>query len=255
MLTKWLLLTILIAGLPAINAYSGTFVDDFSDGNLDGWNVQFSLEFPDSVKIENRYLVMDTTAGNGVREVAAEIEIDDVENWGAYTLTCRVRFPGELIREIPQFGITVQRRKGRFDLMAGQVLSVFPIEQRLLVYTITPDAQAGPENGVMGVIRRVGFGLERFRCRIKLDQWLPIKIVVDRDYLEFHCDDRLVTQYEDKTARPGTVRFSAFQGMLVHVDDVVITGPRIPNIGGPHNVDLKTHLATTWGEIKNPPRL
>lgn len=49
---KWLLLAILIAGLPAAAAYSGTFLDDFSDGNLDGWNVQFSLEFLDSVKIE-----------------------------------------------------------------------------------------------------------------------------------------------------------------------------------------------------------
>lgn len=220
---RWLPIALLIATSPVVTAYSGTFLDDFSDGNLDGWDVQFSLEFPDSVKISRGYLVLDTTAGKRSRTVAAEIEIDDEQNWDSYTLTCRVRFPGELIKEFPQFSITVQRRKGRFDLMAGQVLSVFPIQKRLLVFTIPPDAQAGPVNGVMGVIRRVGFGLERLRCRIKLDQWLPIKIVVDRDYLEFHCDDRLVTQYEDKTARPGTVRFSASQGMLVHVDDVVIT--------------------------------
>ena len=77
--------------------------------------------------------------------------------------------------------------------------------------------------------------------------------MADRDYLEFHFDDRLVTEYEDETALPGTVEFSAADGMLVHVDDVVITGPRIPNIGGPRDVALKSHLATTWGEIKNSP--
>lgn len=241
---KWLLLAVLIAGLPAAVAYSGTFLDDFSDGNLDGWDVQFSLEFPDSVKINGGYLVIDTTAGNKdvpalARTVAAEIEIDDEQNWESYTLTCRVRFPGELIREFPQFNIIVQRRKGRFDLMAGQVLSVFPIHQRLQVDTIPPDAKPDHDN-IIAIVRR-----------IKLDQWLPIKIIVDRDYLEFHFDDRLVTQYEDKTARPGTVRFRVAHGMLVHVDDVVITGPRIPNIGGPHSVNRETHLATTWGKIKN----
>lgn len=77
---KWLPIAILIAGLPAAAAYSGTFLDDFSDGNLDGWNVQFSLEFPDSVRIENRYLVMDTTTGKQATTVAAEIEIENEQH-------------------------------------------------------------------------------------------------------------------------------------------------------------------------------
>ena len=250
---NWLRIALLITIAPFSVAHSGTFLDDFSDGNLDGWDVQFSLEFTDSVRIENRYLVMDTTAGKRARTVAAEIEIDDEQNWGSYTLTCRVRFSSELIWENPQFSITVQGRKGKFDLMTGQVLSVLPIVPLLRVYTIPPDVKPDQDN-MINIIRRVDFGPERLRRRIKLDQWLPIKIVVDRDYLEFHCDDRLVTQYEDKTARPGTVRFSASQGMLVHVGDVVITGPRIPNIGGPHNVNRKAHLTTTWGDIKNSSR-
>ena len=257
---KWLLIALLMAASPVVTAHSGTFLDDFNDGNLDGWDVQFSLEFPDSVKIKSGYLVMDATAGKQGPPalggtVAVELKTGDEQNWDSYTLTCRVRFSRELIREFPLFEIIVQRRNGRFDLMAGQVLSVFPLDQRVLVYTIPPDAMAGPVNGIVGAIRRVGFGHERLlRRRIELNQWFPIKIVVDRDYLEFHFDDRLVTQYEDKTARPGTVRFRAVHGMLVHVDDVVISGPRIPNIGGPHNIDIKKHLATTWGKIRNAPQ-
>lgn len=250
---NWLRIALLIAIAPLSVAHSGTFLDDFSDGNLDGWDVQFSLEFTDSVRIENRYLVMDTTAGKRARTVAAEIEIDDEQNWESYTLTCRVRFSSELIWENPQFSITVQGRKGKFDLMTGQVLSILPIDQRLLVYTIPPDVKPDQDN-IINTIRRVDIGLDRLRRRIKLDQWLLIKIVVDRDYLEFHFNDRLVTEYEDETARPGTVRFSAFQGMLVHVDDVFITGPDIPNFGGPHSVNRKTRLAKTWGEIKNQSR-
>lgn len=196
---------------------------------------------------------MDTTAGKRARTVAAEIKIENEQNWDSYTLTCRVRFSSELIWENPQFSITVQGRKGQFDLMTGQVLSVLPIVQLLLVYTIPPDVKPDQDN-MINIIRRADFGPERLRRRIKLDQWLPIKIVVDRAHLEFHFDDRLVTEYEDGTALPGTVRFGAAFGMLVHVDDVVITGPRIPNIGDPHNVDLNAHLATTWGDIKNAPR-
>ena len=149
---KWLLLAIPIVGLPAITAHSGTFLDDFSDGNLDGWNVQFSLEFPDSVKIENKYLVMNTTAGKRARTVATEIKIENEQNWDSYTLTCRVRFSSELIWENPNFSITVQGRKGQFDLMTGQVLSVLPIVQLLLVYTIPPDVKPDQDN-MINIIR------------------------------------------------------------------------------------------------------
>ena len=49
---NWLRIALLIAIAPFGVAHSGTFLDDFSDGNLDGWDVQFSLEFTDSVRIE-----------------------------------------------------------------------------------------------------------------------------------------------------------------------------------------------------------
>ena len=47
------------------------------------------------------------------------------------------------------------------------------------------------------------------------------------------------------------MNFLADAGILVHVDDVTITGPGVPNIGGPHGVNPEALLATTWGEIKN----
>ena len=50
---------------------------------------------------------------------------------------------------------------------------------------------------------------------------------------------------------PGTVEFATFSRMLIHLDDVTITGPNIPNTAGASVVNLETHLTTTWGEIKN----
>ena len=53
-----------------------------------------------------------------------------------------------------------------------------------------------------------------------------------------------------KTAVPGTVRFNVRSEMLIHLDDVVITGPGVPNIGGASSVNPEAHLATTWGKNK-----
>ena len=62
---KWLLVVMFIAVSPTIVAQSGTFLDDFNDGNLDGWHVLMAPEpfIPNLVRLENGYLVMDTRVG------------------------------------------------------------------------------------------------------------------------------------------------------------------------------------------------
>ena len=89
---------------------------------------------------------------------------------------------------------------------------------------------------------------------IKLRRWHQIKIVAEASNFEFHFNGNRVSKYKDETAAPGTVRFETLSEMLVHLDDVAITGPDMPNIGGPHSVNRKTHLTTTWGEIKKSSR-
>lgn len=37
---RWLPIALLMAVSPVVAAYSGTFLDDFSDGNLDGWEIR-----------------------------------------------------------------------------------------------------------------------------------------------------------------------------------------------------------------------
>ena len=43
---KWFLVALLMAASPAVTVYSGTFMDDFSDGNLDGWDVPILPRIP-----------------------------------------------------------------------------------------------------------------------------------------------------------------------------------------------------------------
>ena len=60
---RLLLIAVLLAALPVLAAYSGTFLDDFSDGNLDGWHVRIAPPppFPDTniLKFEDGHLVID----------------------------------------------------------------------------------------------------------------------------------------------------------------------------------------------------
>ena len=104
------------------------------------------------------------------------------------------------------------------------------------------------------MILRETFDHDNLRRPIKLGRWLPIRIVAQGNNFEFHFDDNFVTQYEDEDAVPGTVGFQISSRMVVHLDDVVITGPEIPNIGSPLSVNPEVRLATTWGEIKGSPR-
>ena len=256
---KWLLIALLIAMLPLGTARSGTFLDDFHDRNLDGWHVWYPNGFPIPLAFKDNYLVIDTTVEEGelppglefTKLLGLELRLDNSETWNSYTLTCRVRF-AKVAEELSGiFVVGVRRSIGHFGEMAEQIMLILPVSQHIQVDTVPPDAKLNLKEGIKGGIVREIFDLGNLRRPIKLNRWLPIQIVAEENYFEFHFDDNFITQYEDESAVPGTVRFQVASGMVVHLDDVVVTGPEIPNIGSPLNVNPDGRLATTWGEIKN----
>ena len=258
---KRLLMALLIAMVPLSAAHSGTFLDDFHDRNLDGWHLSISppgIDLP--VSFKDGYLVIDTTIEKNelpegeFKFVSLELSTGNAEDWNAYTLTCRIRFGGAPQEEDGLFGIGVRRGKGQFDVVAEQRLLISPADHHVQISTTPPDAKRDAALGLEGRIVREIFGLRELRRPIKLNRWLPIQIVAEEDYFEFHFDDNFVSQYQDEKAIPGTVQFQADSGMLVHLDDVTITGPDVPNIGSPQSVNSEAHLATTWGMLKNSRR-
>lgn len=260
---KWLPIALLMAVSPVVAAYSGTFLDDFSDGNLDGWEIWQVAPPPvrELARLEDGHLVLDTTHGENDRAdikfkfVSLELKTEDAAGWDSYTLTCRIRFAE--VRGGPgsgYFNICVRSNPGRFELVAEQVMQILLLPHSIDVTTVPPDAKRNPETKVPeGEIHRRILLPENFPL-IKLNRWLPIRIVAEKDAFEFYINNNLVAQYVDETAGPGTVKFEALSEMLVHVDDVKITGPDIPNVRGAQSIHPEGHLATTWGEIKNQSR-
>ena len=257
---KWLPIALLVAMSPLSVAHSGTFLDDFHDRNLDGWHVWYPLGFPIPLAFKNDYLVINTTVEEDelpaglefIKQLGLELRLDNSEDWISYTLTCRVRFAKAAEDELGLYVIGVRRRMGHFDVMAEQMMLIILRNQHIQVDTIPPDAKSDPETGnIQGKIHRQTLRPRHLKRPIKLNRWIPIKIVAEERYFEFHFDDNFVTQYEDESAVPGTVMFLIGSGLVFHLDDVMITGPEIPDIGSPRSVSPEARLATTWGEIKD----
>ena len=93
---KRLLIAALLAVWFTTLAYSGTFVDDFNDGNLDGWHIRTAplLRSPDTtlLKFEDGHLVIDPVFRGRKHSVYLELRTGNAEKWDSYTLTFRIRF-------------------------------------------------------------------------------------------------------------------------------------------------------------------
>ncbi len=242
------LIVLIITVAPVAAAYSGTFYDGFDDGNLDGWEVcDVPHCFPP--RLENGYLVLDTMI-NGfakAKNVWMTLRAGDAQNWDSYTLRCKVRFSSESHRG---GDLTILVRLGGWhDAKGCQFMNINSRIQHVYVSTIPPGAEIGINEGDMRPIKRGEIRGDQLRRHIALDRWYSIKIVAEQQFFEFFFDDNLVSKYVDHTAVPGTVMFKPFFGTVAHLDDVTITGPRVPDINSSH-VSPNTSLATTWGEIK-----
>ena len=253
---------VLLIAISPVVAYAGTFSDDFNDGILDGWEPRLFIpggprpgaRIP--VKIQNGYVVMDAREKPndnlilpGFKLVFLKLRAGNARNWNAYTFTCRVRI-AEVWEEPPAafghaaFGITVREGRGRFNVVAYQTMLIDPLDQEGQVFTYPPDVKPVGGKPVGGVTIHRG----NFKVPIKLKRWYPIKIVANAGNFSFYFNNKLLIEYEDKTAVPGTVSFRTDFGMVAHIDDVVITGPKVPDLA--NSVTPKGHLTTLWGEIK-----
>lgn len=262
-LVSTLLIVLFMVVLPVIVAYAGMFLEDFSDGNLDRWHIVTAPgpPFPvtELLKIENGHLVIDTMLRGELHLVSLELKTGNPKKWDSYTLTCRIRFKSEIAPQPPStFKIEVRHsnrwvQKNPLETVPVTNSQVMWIDndrrQEIKVWSFEPDP-AELANDIH--IPREEFQLERLERPI-WDRWIPIKIVAKEEFFEFYFDDHLVAQYNHEKAGPGTVRFGSQSRVSVHLDDIVISGPRIPSIG-PRSVDPELNSVTTWGEIKNSSR-
>lgn len=261
---RWLLTVALLTISSTTAAYSGTFVNDFSDEHLDGWNIHINPRpafspVPHLLNFEDGYLVLNKNRVAQEHSVSLELGTRNAEEWDSYTFTFRIRFMG-VSEPGAAFYTEVRRRNGwesqhpnPSNSHNAQSMWIL-LDQRQAIHVLTFRLDQTPLGwGFDEIIHRAKFPLERLERPIA-SRWIPIKIVAKHQFFEFYFDDLLVSKYEDENAGPGTVLFHTNTKTIVHLDDIKIWGPRIPNIGGPYGVPPEARLATTWGEVKDLPR-
>ncbi|MBM3240319.1 DUF1080 domain-containing protein [Candidatus Poribacteria bacterium] len=210
----------------ALPSLAGMWRDDFEDGDYDGWW--------QSAGTPGKWVVEDgEVSGEVTGNVSGEL-VTGKPKWRDYTIECKIKFLGGGMR----YGGMVARyqdtiRSYWFFLLVGVgaqggLSTVGPLEVK--------QAQQFP----------VEFGT-----------WYKLKLEVDKNDFKFYVGDKLLIEFNDNTFDSGLVGLFVIDAH-VHFDDVIITGPEIPDGGywdpakhpGEKAVEPKGKLAATWGEIK-----
>ena len=216
-------LCMLLAAMPAL---AGTFRDDFSDGNINGWtpyNATPGLQC-------GEWTVRDGVLhyrGSAERTICF-LTMGDA-SWTDYTISCRARMienlrPGNFARII--FAAHMAEQPG-FNCIY-YVFGPTPVGDAIGIGT--PD---GDENWKM-------LDIEMFR-------WYELEAEIVGTNQRFFVDGQLMVEHQIQTYQSGRLGIGCV-GAEIEYDDVVITGTDVPDL----NMAVSTgKLATTWGTIRS----
>ena len=233
MLTRYSSALVMVFALVfVVSAWTGTFRDDFQDGDLEGWQ-QF---WPAGEMI---WEVIDgELACSRLTDHSAEIVTGDV-SWTDYTIECDVKLLED--HGAGDFALIVRVASGNngYGFLVGDWVG------ESAAYT-----QKWPDLN-MKVIEPLD--------PLELNAWHHLKLEVEDSEFTFWVNDEIAIEYDDDLYQNGMVGFGV-ANYTVRCDNVVITGPDVPDIvpdtwpeqiveqGRP--VEPRGRLITTWASIK-----
>ena len=207
---------------------SRAFIDDFDDGNLDGWEVQ-------SGDWEVKGGELKYKGGSGI--CGASLYYEDGVEWTDYEfevdmkLTTRNDWPGGI--------------RARLNPETGESYFtwVYPeIEKEIMVYVAT----GWDCNANRGIAQRDAWEPP------ELGEWGQLKMVVEGKKIQSWWNGEEILSIEDKAWEKGTISFTTFTED-VFFDNVRVAGPGIPLDKG-EAVEPEGKLTTTWGKLKSSHR-
>ncbi len=232
------ILCILLIALPA---WAGTWLDNFDDGDFDGWQMVECLWILE---------VVTPNAGNWVVENGAVVAGDN-DSTKRYDLYIGDMWWADYIAEV---SVKVSKKLETCNEDTGIYLGA-----RCQV----DEGKLGLNGYVVGVwnidgVRRGGFKYSNGDSSnrqtrvlpLKADTWYRLKIEVDGDQITAFVDDLQVFVLRDSSFTSGLVSISV-NGVVATFDDFIVTGPDIPNGGPGHSVESSGMLATTWSAVKS----
>ena len=204
-----------------LTSTAGTFRDDFDDGDLEGWkpNIATGLSV---VNGELQFKSADPLI----------LKIGD-PSWKGYSLEAQVKiaeFAGGGWFSIRILQDNSGELSGYYELRFGQgaIIAALHVNNRCM---------------------------ESFRVDETVEEkiWHRVKMTPSNGKVLFYLDEVLIAQLTD-LGLSGYADMCSTKGTHVYVDDVVISGPNIPDTGpsGPKSFSVTpcSKLTTTWGRIR-----
>jgi hypothetical protein len=210
--------------LVSINAYAGTFFDDFEQEN-DFWVVElgeWTIE-------EGVYHQTDTTS-NGARGLSSHVE--GSENWGNdFTIETRVAIFRPGIETHLEAGIMYkwQNKENQYHVVLDQDNAIVRINKCV--------------NGTWLQNQNISMVFD-------LGEWHDIKVAVEDNRHEIFVDGEKIQEYEREVDdKNGFIGLKTL-GCEASFDDFRVTGPNVPDSGVGLPVEPAGKLAAAWGRIK-----
>jgi hypothetical protein len=85
---------------------------------------------------------------------------------------------------------------------------------------------------------------------VKLDTWYHLRSVMEDNTFRLHVDGKLTSSFNSAQIPTGRIGIT-IGGCIAAFDNIVITGPDVPDAGpSGYAVNPKDRLATLWGHIR-----
>lgn len=205
-----------------VSSQSGTFMDNFDDGDMVGWkpNIEAGISVVNGemqFKGDGQLIVKIGEASWKGYSLEARVKISEFANGGWFSVRVLQSNNGDLI--------------GYYELRlsaSGTLVDLY-LNNRLL---------------------------ESFRTVAPIEEnvWYHLSVIPTEGKIRFYLDKVVIAQLSDVNLT-GYIDFCSTKGTFALMDNVIVSGPNVPDTGnsGPNSFGVKTNLksTTTWGYMKS----
>jgi hypothetical protein len=214
------------------SAWAGTFIDDFEDGNLDGWAESYPWAARASWSVENGELVGISTHNIGAD---THLYLLDSSDWQDYDISARVKVTESFTKNICGAGLLV-RQMGRLNYLNFKIL----MHDQLIGPDVPKARYLWQDNNDWEVLHKEPLDLQ-------FGVWYDLLLEASGSHFSFYVDGEKVIDCESTLFDSGEVGV-VLNGAEAHYDNLVVTGDEIPDMSTP--VESNGKLATSWTRLK-----
>ena len=216
--------------LIAIPAFAGTWIDNFDDGNLDGWIKSDPWNAGASWNINNGKLIAISEMAEGW-DAHLYLEISTL--WKDYEVSVRSKIVKCFSKTLCGTGLLVRRPSSRQYVQFAVLSDYVEVGPCLQLYEMNNNGCEEEEP------------IKPFN--VELEIWYDMKITVKGDEFKCYLNNSLVMSHKFSKFKLGALGL-AINGGEIHFDNFSVTGDEVPD--NTKSVESIGKLTTTWAQLK-----